>query len=141
MRTITIDRCAWHYRLLKAYGFSRPKDFCAYTRSVMGALLLTLVLASLITVLTICVAHLFAWVAAMLFSWTGIEPEPYAIFAALISVVLATMGACFAAVHMWIGATAATRHAFAALPEEQQLKLADWWGAIRDRVCFRVDFL
>lgn len=139
MKTITINKQSWHYRLLRFMEFSarHADDLCVYTRGVAGALALALCVVSFVAGATAGLADFLTWCAVCLLWLTIIEPwgALWGIGGGLLLSATILSGPFWAPRLFNV-----IRNASEKIPEESRLKWADAWASFRERVCFRVDY-
>ena len=136
MKTVTINRNAWHFRAQHQIFSLRgdPEDFCAYVRRVIWSVLV-LALFAIAAIAGGCIAvystgDFIGWlVAGIVYGFVRIEGG-VGFAAAMTAGVLALF--C-------VGISRLARTGGALLTEHKPEFLSDAYRSIKDRICYRLE--
>ena len=139
MKTITIDKNSWHYRLLDKLDFYVAPDICSYTRKVLGALFLVGLMACFSLYILGALTNIAIWLVVCLQHSVWFQPEPWALgttiavlgFVFIIGIVLGAV---------WIAETNTKRKIRRRNNNEPDGFVTEAYKSFKDKVCYRVDF-
>lgn len=138
MKTITISRSAWHWRLLNYLNWEArwTDDFCSYCRWLAWALVVSAAGLVVIGLAGWCLVDFAMWVASWVkYGFDG-GAGVGAILVAIVLFLVVVVGTIFIAGHL-LGAAAVKIPTL--LPEDSKDFVASAWESFKDKVCFRVE--
>jgi NADH:ubiquinone oxidoreductase subunit 5 (subunit L)/multisubunit Na+/H+ antiporter MnhA subunit len=128
MKRLMIDRNSWHYRWMEKFNIApSTMDICAYTRALMKAVFVTLLLACLAVLTIISFGDFFSWVTVMILSWQWIDPEPWSLIVVFFVGTILIVGAIFCVNKFW-----------KKLPEPPE-DIKAMWDSVHNKICVPIE--
>ena len=129
MKTITINRTSWHYRMMETCQWTprEADNLCHYIRKFVELCFILFLFAIVAMFYLVSMGEIFAWISWMILNQAWIEPDPFS----FLGLLVIAMVLCVAGYLGWVVV-------YEKFTEERQELLNAVWDTIHDKVCFRV---